>query len=311
MQEIVGDLRTFSRVGESSTGAVDVHQVIDATLKMTSAEVRHRARVDLDLAEVPLVVGDAGRLGQVLLNLLVNAAQAIPDGRADRNTIRITTRTDASGDVVVQVSDTGCGIPEHDLARIFDPFFTTKAVGGGTGLGLSICHNIVRSFGGDISVASEVGRGTRFTVLLRRSPDGVGVPQVPALPRDTPSGASVMVVDDEPSVGRAIKRVLRDFQVVVESSGRDALARLVSGEHFDLVLCDLMMPEMSGMDLYEQVKARAPGYAASFIFMTGGAFTERARSFLLDVSNDRIDKPMEPTQLKKKVRERIEAGRRA
>jgi len=309
VQGIVSDLRTFSRVSES-TGAVDVRKVVDATLKMATAEVRHRARVVLDLAEVPMVVGDAGRLGQVLLNLLVNAAQAMPDVSIDRNTIRITTRTDAAGDVLLQVSDTGCGIPQHLLARIFDPFFTTKPVGLGTGLGLSICHNIVRSFGGDISVRSEVGRGTRFSVLLRRAPDEVRTPRVSVPPRDTPSGASVMVVDDEPSVGRAIKRVLRDFQVVVESTGRQALARLVAGEHFDLVLCDLMMPEMSGMDLYEEVKERAPGHLRRFIFMTGGAFTDRARAFLNDVPNERIEKPLEPRRLRATVREHVEATRR-
>jgi PAS domain S-box-containing protein len=164
---IVRDLKTFSRVDEARLEPIDVHRGLEFSLNVAAQEIRPRAQLVRDFGEqVPFVLGDDTRLGQVFLNLLVNAAQAIPEGHPEVNTITVRTRVEESGQVIVDIRDTGAGIPPGIRERIFEPFFTTKPAGVGTGLGLSICQSIVTSIGGKISVQSEVGRGTTFTVTL-------------------------------------------------------------------------------------------------------------------------------------------------
>jgi len=154
---------------------VDLHRVLEAAIRMASNEVRHRARLIRSYGEVPLVSGSEAKLGQVFINLIVNAAHAIPEGRVATNEIRILTRTDGAGCAVVEIHDTGSGIPPSILPRVFDAFFTTKAVVTGTGLGLAICHRIVTAYGGSISVDSQVGRGSTFrTVVAARTRQGRG-----------------------------------------------------------------------------------------------------------------------------------------
>jgi signal transduction histidine kinase len=169
IRDIVRDVKLFSRPQESKASAVDVRSVIDSSVRMAWNEIRHRVRVIKEFGPVPLVTANESRLGQVVLNLIVNAAHAVPEGRADDNTLRLITRTLEDGRAVIEVADAGCGIPKENLERIFDPFFTTKPVGVGTGLGLAICHTIVAELGGEIEVDSEVGRGTTFRVLLPRA----------------------------------------------------------------------------------------------------------------------------------------------
>jgi signal transduction histidine kinase len=166
IRDIVRDVKLFSRPQESKASAVDVRSVIDSSVRMALKEIRRGARVIKEFGAVPLVTANESRLGQVILNLIVNAAHAVPEGRAGDNTLRLITRTLEDGRAVIEVADTGCGIPREHLERIFDPFFTTKPAGVGTGLGLSICHTIVAELGGEIEVDSEVGRGTTFRVLL-------------------------------------------------------------------------------------------------------------------------------------------------
>ena len=169
VRAIVRDLKFFSRVQEHKPTAVDVRGSIEAAVGIAHNEIRHRARLVMDLAPVPAVWADEGRLGQLFLNLLINATQAIADGSAERNEIRIATRLDASGWVCVEVKDTGGGIAREALPKIFDPFFTTKAIGVGTGLGLSIVHAIVAAAGGRIEVDSTP-EGSTFRVLLPPAP---------------------------------------------------------------------------------------------------------------------------------------------
>lgn len=180
---IVRDLKAFSRGGEERQ-PLDVRDVLQSALHLAHAAIRQRARLVQDLAPVPLVVANASRLGQVFLNLLVNAAQALPEDGAAQNVVRVVTRVDARGRVLVEVSDTGCGIPAELLSRIFDPFFTTKPAGVGTGLGLGICHRIVSDLGGTIDVESTVARGTLFRVRLPPgpAPSSAVVPEPGSLP---------------------------------------------------------------------------------------------------------------------------------
>ena len=166
IRDIVRDVKLFSRPQESETSAVDVRSVIDSSVRMAWSEIRHRVHVVREFDAVPLVTANESRLGQVMLNLIVNAAQAVPEGKADDNMLRLVTRTAEDGRAVIEVADAGCGISKANLERIFDPFFTTKPAGVGTGLGLAICHTIIAELGGEIEVDSEVGRGTTFRLLL-------------------------------------------------------------------------------------------------------------------------------------------------
>jgi len=166
VRRIVKDMKVLSRMDDDRIGVVDVEAALDASLNMAIHELRHRAQVVKDYGRVPLVRCNEGRLVQVFLNLLVNASQAIAGNAPERNEVRLATCIDGRGQIAVEISDTGMGIPEEVLPRIFDPFFTTKPVGVGTGLGLSICHSLITAMGGAIEVASKVGVGTRFLIVL-------------------------------------------------------------------------------------------------------------------------------------------------
>ena len=166
VRRIVKDMKTLSRVDDDTIGAVDVERAIDASVNMAIHELRHKATVTKDYARVGFARANEGRLVQVFLNLLVNAAQAIATSQPDQNEVRIATCLDAEGRIAVEISDTGAGIPEEILPRIFDPFFTTKPLGVGTGLGLSICHSLITAIGGHIEAASKAGVGTRFLIIL-------------------------------------------------------------------------------------------------------------------------------------------------
>jgi signal transduction histidine kinase len=169
VRQIVRDLKTLSRGDEEHYGPVDVRTIIESSINMVMNDLRGRAKLVRDMGAVPTVEASESRLGQVFLNLLVNAVQAIEPGDIARNEIRVATFTDGAGRAVVTVTDTGGGIPPHVMGRIFDPFFTTKPVGSGTGLGLFICHGIVKAQGGEITAESAAGRGTTFRVVLPRA----------------------------------------------------------------------------------------------------------------------------------------------
>ncbi len=166
VRKIVQALKTLARAQVDPPSLVDLHAVLDRTLEMMDQELRRRARLVKEYGVSQPVMGDEGRLGQVFLNLLLNAAQAIPEGQPERHEIRVTTRQDLAGHAIVEVRDTGQGIAPEILPRIFEPFFTTKEAGEGTGLGLSICHATIESMGGEIEVQSEPGRGSTFRIVL-------------------------------------------------------------------------------------------------------------------------------------------------
>ena len=173
VRQIVRDLKTFSRPDVEAVARVDVNPIVEGCLRMTANLTAARARVTRALGEVPPVRATEARIAQVVLNLVVNAAQAIPEGRPAEHEIRVATRVLSEDRIEIEVRDTGGGIAPELLPRIFDPFFTTKAPGEGTGLGLSICHGIVAGLGGEIRVESAVGAGTAFRVLLPAvRPDG-------------------------------------------------------------------------------------------------------------------------------------------
>jgi PAS domain S-box-containing protein len=295
VRNIVRDLRVFARGDDDQTGPVSVRRVMDSSINIAWNEIRHRARLVKDYGETPLVEGNESRLGQVFLNLLLNAAHAIPEGETERNEIRVTTRADVHGRAVIEVRDTGMGIPAENRERIFDPFFTTKPAGEGTGLGLWICHGIVTALGGDVKVDSEIGRGSTFRVTLPPAlMDAPATFSTPTTPEVDANGARLLVIDDEPMILGALRRSLgSDYNVTCVGDGRRALERVRAGERFDVILCDLMMPELTGMDLHAELEKIAPDQASRMVFVSGGAFTPRARDFLDRVPNARVEKPID------------------
>jgi CheY-like chemotaxis protein len=302
---IVRDLKVFSRLpSEESRGPVDAQVIMESSLRMAWNEIRHRARLVKLYGAVPYVEANEARLSQVFLNLLVNAAQSLQEGRAEHNEIRVGTRVEGER-VIVEVSDTGAGIPPEIIGHVFDAFFTTKAVGVGTGLGLAICQHIVAEMNGELTVESEVGKGTTFRVALpiARKHESKTLP-APAEQAPLPGRRGrILVVDDEEAVARTVDRILsKEHDVTILADARQALALCAAGQHFDLVLCDLMMPDMTGMDFHRELSVVAPQQANRVIFLTGGAFTETARRFLSDTPNEYIEKPFAPANLRAIVR---------
>ena len=301
---IVRDLGRISRV-DDGRGPAAVRPALEAALGIARNEIRHRAALVLDLREVPPVDANESRLGQVFLNLLINAAQAVPEGAPDQNQIRVATFEHPSGRIAVEVSDSGAGIAPEVRPRIFDAFFTTKPAGVGTGLGLSICHGIVTSLGGEIEVDSAPGKGATFRVLLPRA----RIAEEPALPAEGPALAlnrrpRVLVVDDEALLRRALLRMLHPTcDAVAVGGGEEALRLVEAGEAFDVILCDVMMPGMTGKVLFERLQEVAPLLARRTAFLSGGAFTAETAHFLAHVQNPKLRKPFLPAELLAVIRD--------
>jgi signal transduction histidine kinase len=316
IRDIVRGLKTFSRPENETRVPLDVTQVLDATLAMIANEIRHSARLVKDYSQIPHVIANEARLGQVFLNLLMNAVQALPEGDAERNEIRLVLKAPEPHRVLIEVTDNGAGIPSQVRGRIFEPFFTTKPVGIGTGLGLAICHGIVTSLGGSLSFESELGKGTTFRIELPaavRTLDATANDRLngePA-PQASLSPGRILVIDDEPIVCFSLERLLsREGEVVAMTSARQALSCIEAGERFEVILCDLMMPEMDAPALYDELKRIDPAQAERMIFVTGGAFTVRSRDFLASVPNARLGKPFDVEALLALVRARMTSAAR-
>ncbi|HMI92945.1 MAG TPA: ATP-binding protein, partial [Polyangiales bacterium] len=270
---IVDDLRVLSSHDVRVVESIDVRDLLDSCVQLATNEIRHRARLLLDYGDIPKVTANAGRLSQVFINLLVNAAQSIEPGHASSNEIGITARTDAKGGVTVEIRDSGSGISAADLAHIFEPFFTTKGIGQGTGLGLAICHGILAEIGGQISVENAAGRGTTFRVWLPASNAAEQVPAVPepapVVSRDVIAGRHILVIDDEARITESFALLLGELHhVQTAASGSEAL-ELCGQREFDAIFCDLRMPEMGGDQVYRALLQRNPDQARRIVFMTG------------------------------------------
>jgi signal transduction histidine kinase/ActR/RegA family two-component response regulator len=303
IRKIVSELRVFNVSAErDARRVVDVAAVLEAAVKLVRGEIRHRAQLVRQYEPVAAVMAEPTKLTQVFVNLLLNAAQAIPEERMRLGQAVITVKTSMLGDeqLAIEIADTGTGMADDVRQRIFEPFFTTKPSDRGTGLGLFVSLGIVTGFGGSIEVDSRVGEGTTLRILLpaclgaESSPE----PGPPTSLRSLKSRRRLLVVDDDVLVARTLARQLSGHQVEVVASGQAALERLsAAGSSFDLVLCDLMMPDMTGMDVYEAVEERHPGLAGRFVFISGGGVTERSRKFL-ELHADRVlPKPIDSRQL--------------
>ncbi|MEL7369931.1 MAG: ATP-binding protein, partial [Myxococcota bacterium] len=296
IHETVTNLLATTQPSVSKAAECDPKRVVDMLLRIANTEIRHRAEVNLEAAWTPLVQADPLRLYQILLPLILQATQTISEGEAGRH--RITVRLGYDEDaqrVAIEIEDTGDGLSREQTHRVFEPDFSTRPTGRGAGLGLSVCKNLVTELGGTIRVDSTVGRGSRFVVSLPAV-----APKQPAQP--APSRAVVrdyriLVVDDIDLIARALSRQInRMHQATVTTNAHDAL-QLLQQESFDFVLCDVMMPQMSGIEFYRSLERFDTKLAQKIIFMTGGAFTDSATSFLDEIANPCLNKPFNMDEL--------------
>jgi len=297
IQHLVRELHDFTHPTESQQEWVDLHQALERSVKMALHQVEHRARLVRVYGEPPKVLANEGQLGQIFLNLLINAAQAIPEGAADRNEVRVSTWMGPDGSAIVEVADTGRGMSPDEVQRAFDPFFTTKVTG--LGLGLAIAQGAVRALRGELTVESALGRGSTFRVRLPSAQPGTATGPVLNHPeRMRGQSLRILLVEDDQHFAGSLGAMLRfDHEVVVHPQARRALEVLSVDPDFDVVLCDVMMPEMTGQDFFEELARVAPRVRERVIFMTGGAFTPAMRAFLDQVPNPRIAKPFRQTEL--------------
>jgi signal transduction histidine kinase len=306
VSRVVRNLQSIARRQEEQHRLVDIRRVIESSVNLTWNQIRHRARLVKNFPEdVPLIQGSEFRLGQLMLNLLVNAAQAIQEGNAQANEIRVAVRQ-AEGGLVIEVADTGEGIAPEARPRLFEPFYTTKPAGVGTGLGLSICQSVVLEHRGTIEVESEPGKGSLFRVTLPLPPAQrpADTQKKPVAPEPAKRRGQVIIIDDEPQLAWAMKRLLdAEHDVVAVTHGREALDRMLAGERFDVIVCDLTMPYMTGEQLYREIESRFGADVASrILFVTGGALSEEGNAFLQAVRNPLLFKPFDPAELRGQVR---------
>ena len=305
IRDVARGLGTFSRVEQDKMVAVDLMHVVEVALNMVSNEIKYRARLVKEYGKTSTIMANDGKLSQVFLNLLINAAHSIPDGEFEDNEIRV--RTWQEGDeVFTEIRDTGRGISEAHLPHLFEPFFTTKEIGVGTGLGLPISKNIIEGYGGRIDVTSELGAGTSFVVRLpvNQAEEPFEETQAAAPARPELRGR-ILVVDDEVGIRSAMRRMLNMHEVVEAASGEEGRQLLEKDQAFDLILCDMMMPVVSGVEIHRWLVATHPMLADRLVFVTGGAFTPGAREYLAKVNNLRLEKPFDVANFKKIVNELI------
>jgi PAS domain S-box-containing protein len=306
VRTIVRDLQALTRRDDDIRGPVDLAPVINAALHMARHAIRPHARIERKIESVPPVHGNATRFEQLFLNLLLNAAHALGSGDPEWDLIEVTVRRGPDGTVAAEVRDTGEGMAAEVLERAFEPFFTTKPMGVGTGLGLPICRGIVQAVGGEITLESVPGRGTTARVLFREHPADapaaqVSLREVGSEPPPRTRGR-VLIVDDEPAVALSLSHELgRRHEVQLARSAAEADTLLTSGLHFDAVLCDLVMPDETGMALYDRIRGARPDVADRFVFMTGGAFLPDAASFLARAGRPYVEKPFDLVVLRRIV----------
>jgi len=293
VRDIIRDLHEFGSSETSAPARLDVQTALDSALKMATPQLKYRGEVEKVYHPVPQVFAPERELAHAFLNLVVNAARALPEHTPKQNRIRLATRTAEDGAAIIEVTDTGDGIPADEIGRVFDPYYAGHLPGVGSSLGLATTRTVVNKIGGSIRVTSEVGHGTTFTVTLPAAPAGAAAPT--PTPESAISGARrILVIDDDPLVRTTLERLLgQNAEVIAVRSGTAALRTLEADAGFDAVLCDIMMPDISGIDVFEETRKRDPELARRFVFMTGGAYTERVQKFRAAVDNPVLDKPFD------------------
>jgi signal transduction histidine kinase len=299
--KIMTDVRAFSQPAPAS-GQADVGRAIEWAVKASSHEFRDRARVHANVAVAMVVELDEPRLAQLLVNLLSNAARSISTGAAERNSVTIDAHVEDDGErAIIEISDTGAGMTPEAIACAFEPMFFAASGSGviaSVGLGLKLAREVARAVGGEVDLKSTVGQGTTARVVLPL----VGRPANPA--NVDGDRGRVLVIDDDDSYLRGVRRALRGHDVTCCATVGDALAQLALAP-FDVVLAEMRMPDMSGIELYERVLRDQPTLASRIVFVAAHHSNDRFAEFLAAVPNKRVEKPMAPATLRALVRDYV------
>ena len=301
LQDLIKPLNMYGREDADETEVLDINNVVSVHAMFARYKTDPLARLVHQPGDAPPVRGNATQLGQVVLNLIVNGAQAI-EGRASENSVVVKTGALSNGDAFISVTDTGSGISPANRERIFQPLFSTKGASGGQGLGLHHCRQVVEDMGGTLSVESTLGKGSTFTVRLpacapsdsHDTAASVDTPPPPSRPaaQTTISDLSLLIIDDMPRAGRALSRQLREATTYVASNGAEALG-ILNTHDIDVVLSDLIMPDPHGIELYGLICETHPRLRHRVLFLTGGGSTERETTFLASLRYPPIEKPFD------------------
>lgn len=301
---VVADLRAFASPNQKRV-PLDVIALVDGAVGLAAVQVRHSATIRRHFYQVENVVGDGGRLSQVIVNLLVNASEAVRDAEREHPQIEVRVRMVGEHRLAVEVEDNGTGMTPETLRRVGEPYFTTRPDRGGRGLSVFVARGIVESLGGTLEYQSVSGKGTLATVSLPSQiaivPIAASLTPVPTpLPRPATLGASptakkrrALVIDDDTRVGRAVARMMFGFDATAVESGQEALDLLAQGKEFDVIVCDIMMPGKSGVDVYEELERTRPELLPRIFFMTGGALAPEIAAFLQRPGVRHLMKPFE------------------
>jgi nitrogen-specific signal transduction histidine kinase len=293
--KVVRQMRPLSRARGSAPCPVDVRAVLENVLAMIGNEIRYRGQLMTRFEHVPKVWAKEGELEQAFLGLLLYVARSRPEETSQAREITLFAGQDESGGALIRVTDDGPPLDPEMRARLLDPF----ASGETMGLGLAMCNAIFTGLGGRMDVESGAAAGTTFSVFLPASTtetaqDPQKRPSVPPVPLSEPlkTRLKVLVIDDDPGVASTLRAMLEaHHEVTSVESAREGLRLLLGKEQFDIVFCDLVMPEVSGIDLYCALEMNRPEARSRIVFMTGGVFTPEAERFLAGVPNPRIEKP--------------------
>ncbi len=313
---IVRNLLTFARKRQTTRAMVDVNQVVRETLALRAYEqhVSNITIIDALAAGLPQVFADGHQVQQVLLNLIINAEQAMLSANGRGILVVRTWHDPAQQNVVLELNDDGPGIPDDLQPKIFDPFFTTKEVGKGTGLGLTVAYAIIQEHAGRIRLESRLGRGASFFVELPVGGGGrhfadVTASRAPQEGTEPVRGGTVLIVEDEAALAAAVSDALRDagYTVTHAADGEEALTA-VKGRAFDLVICDLKMPRLDGQAFYASLVQAVPALASRVIFVTGDVAGTQAEQFLEGSGCRWLEKPFRLGDLLKAVREGLSSG---
>jgi PAS domain S-box-containing protein len=310
MEEVVWALQSLARSEDDRTAPVQMDQVMATALNLTSARLHARARVVEELASVPLVEANAAQLCHVFVSLLVNAFEAIEEGAAESNRIIVRTREEG-GAVIGEITDSGSGIAPDTQERIFDPYFSTRERSVGTGLGLSVCQGLLSAMGGLLEFESQMGQGTTFRVRLPAQPHTEPAPvETTPDPASSPGRARVLVVDDEPMLRTMLVEMLSEHHDVVAAASADEAEALLD-RPFDVILCDLIMPHRTGIELHQWIAEHRPALQDRVLFMSGGCFRTEDRDYLDAMPTDSLAKPFSEDEVLAALGAVVEArGRR-
>ncbi len=312
MASIVKRMRNLARTDDSEIRAIDLSSVLESVVEIVGNEMHHRGRLTIAFERVPPVVANESRIEQVCLGLVLFAIRILPEDSAKTNEVRLSLYSEEQQNVIIEIVCEGVELDATQLRSLFEPFASSDEART-AGFGLSVCSSIVDQLGGQIKAESILGKGLSLMITFPCTrPSSTTEPPPPSSqqssnpPSSETGSAKILVIDDDPGVGRALRLMLEEeHDVACYTSPREAIKRLLQDQGFDLVFCDLMMPELTGMDIYQVLRFNRPGYEARLVFMTGGAFTASAERFLAQVPNPRIEKPFNLRALQRMVQRSI------